>query len=337
MPKGANLRNEGPDEEEEGASYSFESTPYAGGRIEANGTGLTVRKFVTDHLGSVRAIVTNNTVVERSDYYPFGGKHDNSTLPTLTSNRYGFSGKERQNLFSSTDPYLDFGARFYDPITTRWLSPDPMADKYTNFTQYNYCGADPMNFVDPDGKVVETIWDIINVGIDIKSGIDNIKQGNYLAAATDAGALLLDVAAVLLPAIPGGAGTAVKAARGADKVVDAAKSVDGANSIGKTVTKRILPNGGISKPHGGKKHNNTIDNIIQSRSKDNTVSNIRKNQKQVNIDGVTVGNNRPDIQYDKKGIHYNIEVDNHISNNVRHESVIKQNDPKAVFQSVIIK
>ena len=152
IPKGANLRNEGPDEEEEGTSYSFESTPYAGGRIEADGTGLTVRKFVTDHLGSVRAIVTNNTVVERSDYYPFGGRHDNTTLPTLTTNRYGFIGKERQNISSSLDPYIDFGARFYDPLTARWLSPDPLADKYTSLTQYNYCGGDPVNRIDLNGK-----------------------------------------------------------------------------------------------------------------------------------------------------------------------------------------
>ena len=84
----------------------------------------------------------------------FGGRHDTPSSTTLTSNRYGFSGKERQNIFSSTDPYLDFGARFYDPLTTRWLSPDPMADKYTSLTQYNYCGGDPVNFVDEDGKKI---------------------------------------------------------------------------------------------------------------------------------------------------------------------------------------
>ena len=150
VAKNVNLR--GPEEdEEEGAYYSFESTPYAGGRIESIDNGIKVRKFVTDHLGSVRAIVTDNAVVERSDYYPFGGRHDNPSLTTLTSNRYGFIGKERQNISSSLDHYIDFGARFYDPLTARWLSPDPMADKYTGFTQYNYCGGDPVNRVDPDG------------------------------------------------------------------------------------------------------------------------------------------------------------------------------------------
>lgn len=66
VAKNVNLR--GPEDEEDSASYSFESTPYAGGRIESIGNGIKVRKFVTDHLGSVRAIVTDNAVVERNDY-----------------------------------------------------------------------------------------------------------------------------------------------------------------------------------------------------------------------------------------------------------------------------
>ncbi|MBR5703349.1 MAG: RHS repeat-associated core domain-containing protein, partial [Bacteroidales bacterium] len=181
VAKNVNLR--GPeDEEEDSASYSFESAPYAGGRIEASGTGLTVRKYVTDHLGSVRVIVTDNAVVERSDYYPFGVKHPNSTFPTLSSNRYGFSGKERQNISTGLAPYLDFGARFYDPVIGRWLQQDPMADKYTSFTQYNYCGNDPVNFVDPygldwyeknDNGVIDYVY------FDHKLSDGELKNGNY--------------------------------------------------------------------------------------------------------------------------------------------------------------
>ena len=151
--KNVNLR--GPEEdEEEGAYYSFESTPYAGGRIESIGNGIKVRKYVTDHLGSIRAIVTDNAVVERNDYYPFGGRHDNPSLTTLTSNRYGFSGKEQQNISTGLAPYLDFGARFYDPVIGRWLQQDPMAGKYHSLTQYNYCGNNPENFVDEEGKKI---------------------------------------------------------------------------------------------------------------------------------------------------------------------------------------
>lgn len=182
VAKNVNLRSDGPDDENPNVYYSFESTPYAGGRLEANGTGLTVRKYVTDHLGSVRVIVTNNAVVERSDYYPFGSKHPNTTFPTLTSNRYGFSGKERQNISSSLDPYIDFGARFYDPLTARWLQQDPMADKYTSLTQYNYCGNNPVNFVDPDGldwyeKNMDGVVDYVY--FDHKLSDEELRNGNY--------------------------------------------------------------------------------------------------------------------------------------------------------------
>ena len=55
-------------------------------------------------------------------------------------------------------PYLDFGARLYDPRTAAWLSQDPMAEKYYGISPYAYCAGDPVNLVDPTG---EDIWDKI--------------------------------------------------------------------------------------------------------------------------------------------------------------------------------
>ncbi|MBR1406871.1 MAG: RHS repeat-associated core domain-containing protein [Bacteroidales bacterium] len=48
-------------------------------------------------------------------------------------------------------PYLDFGARLYDPRTAAWLSQDPMAEKYYPISPYAYCAGNPVNLVDPDG------------------------------------------------------------------------------------------------------------------------------------------------------------------------------------------
>ena len=64
------------------------------------------------------------------------------------------------NIFAGTPaaaagrPYLDFGARLYDPRTAAWLSQDPMAEKYYGVSPYAYCAGDPVNLVDPEGCLI---------------------------------------------------------------------------------------------------------------------------------------------------------------------------------------
>jgi RHS repeat-associated protein len=53
---------------------------------------------------------------------------------------------------SAGSPYLDFGARLYDPRTAVWLCQDPMAEKYYSISPYAYCAGNPVNLVDLDGK-----------------------------------------------------------------------------------------------------------------------------------------------------------------------------------------
>ena len=58
-----------------------------------------------------------------------------------------FSGKEKD----SETGYYYFGARYYNPDLSMWLSVDPMADKYPSLSPYNYCAWNPMKLVDPNG------------------------------------------------------------------------------------------------------------------------------------------------------------------------------------------
>ena len=60
---------------------------------------------------------------------------------------YKFTGKE---LDEETGLYY-FGARYYTPRESIWLSTDPLAEKYPNASPYNYCLGNPINFIDPDG------------------------------------------------------------------------------------------------------------------------------------------------------------------------------------------
>lgn len=56
------------------------------------------------------------------------------------------------------------------------------------------------------------------------------------------------------------------------------------------------------------------------------VYNIRKNQKQVDIHGNVVGNNRPDVQFDKNGVHTNVEYDTQTRSMNKHKQQVPNND-----------
>lgn len=47
---------------------------------------------------------------------------------------------------------FDFGARYYDAYVGRWNAIDPLAHKYFGMSPYNYCGNDPVNRFDPEGR-----------------------------------------------------------------------------------------------------------------------------------------------------------------------------------------
>jgi len=87
-------------------------------------------------------IVANNT------YYPFGMLFDHNTQANNSNAyKYKYNGKELQE----TGMY-DYGARFYMPDIGRWGVVDPLAEKMTRHSPFNYAFNNPIKFIDPDGR-----------------------------------------------------------------------------------------------------------------------------------------------------------------------------------------
>ncbi|MCF8355219.1 MAG: hypothetical protein K9H48_12275 [Melioribacteraceae bacterium] len=126
--------------------------------------------YVKDHLGSIRQTYSEDSVmpIAAQDYLPFGGilREYNNASP---NERYKFTEKERDTETS----YDYFGARYYDSDIGRWLSIDPLADKYPGWSPYNYTLNSPMRFIDINGDSLDLAGEIEQALSYLKSMIDD--------------------------------------------------------------------------------------------------------------------------------------------------------------------
>ena len=86
----------------------------------------------------------------RTHYYPSG-------LPTTANTSSGagvqhrkYNGKEFVQMHG-LDEY-DSEARWYYPAIMRTTTMDPLAEKYYSISPYAWCGNNPVNAFDPDGR-----------------------------------------------------------------------------------------------------------------------------------------------------------------------------------------
>ena len=118
-----------------------------------------------DHLGSV-SVVSNHRgePYERVEYLPFGEIWIEETDPATGYIPFRFTAKE---LDEETGLYY-YGARYYEPATSRWMSPDPAGFGLINpmgsdgelranysvieaLNWYSYVSNNPVKYVDPTG------------------------------------------------------------------------------------------------------------------------------------------------------------------------------------------
>jgi RHS repeat-associated protein len=136
------------------------------GYIELDGQGGYDYTYqYKDHLGNIRLSywdtdgdgkLDQTDIKEENNYYPFGLKHSGYNELVSSTNlalKYKYNGKELQDdlIGNSKLDWYDYGARFYDAALGRWHVVDPMAEKYTGLTPYDFVAGNPINIVDPDG------------------------------------------------------------------------------------------------------------------------------------------------------------------------------------------
>lgn len=96
------------------------------------------------------------------EYSPYGRERFGSTAPFAVSHR--FTG---QVLDDETGLYY-YGARYHDPQLGRFIQADtliPDLDNPQTLNRYAYVANNPLKYVDPSGHILETAWDLANIGI----------------------------------------------------------------------------------------------------------------------------------------------------------------------------
>ena len=118
-----------------------------------------------DHLGS-SSYITNleGEVVQHIEYVPFGEVFVEERN-NIWNTPYLFNAKE----FDEETGLYYYGARYYDPRISLWISTDPKQESYFAFSSYVYCGNNPLIYIDPNGKE----WEDPAQAEKLKAKIDN--------------------------------------------------------------------------------------------------------------------------------------------------------------------
>ena len=126
------------------------------GRVDFTDAGSPPRRFyLTDHLGSTRAVINGSGTVMEGYLYTAYGEME-SLMETVEDSKERFSGKEfdREGAVDGVTGGIGlnyFGARYYDAAVGYWTSRDPMNQFWSGYS-YVGNGRNPLSSVDPDGN-----------------------------------------------------------------------------------------------------------------------------------------------------------------------------------------
>ena len=110
--------------------------------------------YLRDHQGNVRMTIYRDDVAQKwrveetNHYYPFGGLIAMDNRKPVQP--YKYNGKELDEKRGLN--WYDYGARQYDAAIGRFMTVDPMAEKYHMWSPYTYCKDNSILRIDIDGK-----------------------------------------------------------------------------------------------------------------------------------------------------------------------------------------
>ena len=101
-----------------------------------------------DHLGS-SSYITNldGEVVQHIEYVPFGEVFVEERN-NIWNTPYLFNAKE----FDEETGLYYYGARYYEPRLSLWISCDPLEENHYEISSYCYTGNNPIKYSDPNGE-----------------------------------------------------------------------------------------------------------------------------------------------------------------------------------------
>lgn len=141
------------------------------GYITMDGSTPVYHYFLKDHLGNVRVVMNEDgeTVEQSTSYYPFGGIFAGTGDGEQPIK---FGGKEFDPMHGLN--WSDFVARMKG--NWRFMSIDPLCEKYYSVSPYAYCLNNPVNCTDPSG-----MWILYNDS----TGSYRYNEGRWERYATE--------------------------------------------------------------------------------------------------------------------------------------------------------
>ncbi len=140
---------------------------------DADDSSPAQKFFISDHLGNCSVTVqANGARYNLEEFYPFG----ETSFGSYAKKRYRYNGKERDG----ESGYYEYGQRYYAPWLCRFVSVDPIAEKFAQLSAYNYAGNMPIDQRDLDGLQGENQDESAKSSHNTSQGTEPAEQNEIL-------------------------------------------------------------------------------------------------------------------------------------------------------------